>query len=142
MRKISLIALVASVALAAPAVLAQTQSAAVSETQAVDRVCRAAVNSLPASSSVTTFEAQIAGAVEGTGAGQEGFTSGLTSCAAAPGTPPAAVTAIRNLLANVGLTRLRQTGSVSSGFGNGGSSAFSNPPGAGGGGGGGSDYNN
>lgn len=140
MRKMALIALVASVALTAPAVLAQVQTAS-AESQAVDAACRAAVSSLPASSSVTAFEAQIAGAVESTGAGQDGFTSGLTSCAAAPNTPPAAVTAIRNLLANVGLARLRQTGSVS-GFGNGGSSAFSNPPGAGGGGGGGSDYNN
>jgi alkylhydroperoxidase/carboxymuconolactone decarboxylase family protein YurZ len=92
----------------------------------------ATIRSLPPTSTQETFEAQIAGIIEGSGLSPDEIRSALTAAAATAGLPANAVAAARSLIATAG--RSRGTAAL----GGGGAPAYSSAPSFGGGGG--SDY--
>ncbi len=116
------------------AVAAQTADAKPTQTAALGlkNQILATIRSLPPTSTQETFEAQIAGIVEGSGLSPDEIRSALTQVAATPGLPANAVAAARSLVATAGRTR------GTAALGGGGAPAYSSAPSFGGGGG--SDY--
>lgn len=96
----------------------------------VSQGCRDAIALAGPNQTESVYEAQIAGGIETAGGEPAEIVLGLQTCMGLPGTPTAAIAAIRVLLRVANASHLTRTGAINAGSGR---TAFASAPGFSGG---------